>query len=375
MFMQSKKIKLFIFQPYPKFGGADRSIIKLINGLDNNDITLISLQKCNYNKYLNKKIKYKLLKSKRTIFSIPILRDYIKNEIRKNRDKKNIIISNQNFANIATIISLNNLNNIKKILIERNHLDELSFFYNLKDFFKKKIMLILIKIYYSKSDAVVGISKKLSLDLQKFINSKVITIYNPSLEEKIILNNKIKKIKLDKKKNIILNVGFLEKQKDQLTILKSINIIKRFKQNFLLILIGSGSEFDNLKNYIIKNNLKKFVKIYKNIKNSTLLYKRADLFVLSSIYEGLGNVLVEAIKYKCPVITSKCNSGPMEIIKNGRYGDFFLPGDYEKLAEKIINHFNNPQRLKQKLKIPSKHINKFSLKKNISEFEKLFNKI
>ena len=61
MFMQSKKIKLFIFQPYPKFGGADRSIIKLINGLDNNDITLISLQKCNYNKYLNKKIKYKLL--------------------------------------------------------------------------------------------------------------------------------------------------------------------------------------------------------------------------------------------------------------------------------------------------------------------------
>ena len=63
----------------------------------------------------------------------------------------------------------------------------------------KKIILILIKIYYSKSDAIVGISRKLSVDLEKFINSKVTTIYNPSFEDKIIRNNrgknKNKKIK------------------------------------------------------------------------------------------------------------------------------------------------------------------------------------
>ena len=85
--------------------------------------------------------------------------------------------------------------------------------------------------------------------------------------------------------------------------------------------------------------------------------------------------MVEAIKNKCPVITSTCNSGPMEIIQNGKYGDFFLPGDYKMLAKKIINHFNNPKRLKEKLNIPSKHINKFSLKKNVTEFNKLFNLI
>ena len=43
-----KKVRLFIFQPYPKFGGDDRSIIKLINGLNFDDITLISLSKCYY---------------------------------------------------------------------------------------------------------------------------------------------------------------------------------------------------------------------------------------------------------------------------------------------------------------------------------------
>lgn len=367
-----KKIKLFIFQPYPKFGGADRSIIKLINGLSFNDITLISLTSCKYHKYLNKKIEYKVLNSNRTLFSIFELKKFIKKETSKNSYKKNIIVSNQNFANVITIISLNKLKTIKKILIERNHLDELKFYKNIKDYIKKKIILLLIKIFYSKSDAIVGISKKLSFDLKNYINSNVITIYNPSLENKIIRNNKVKKVRIKSYKKIILNVGYLEKQKDQITILKSINILKNYYKNFLLIIVGEGSEHENLKNYINKNNLNKFVKIYKNVNNPELFYKKADLFVLSSIYEGLGNVLVEALKNKCPVITSSCNSGPMEIINNGKYGDYFSPGDCETLSKKILQHFNNPKKLKKKSEKSLNHINKFSLKKNIDDFNKLF---
>ena len=113
--------------------------------------------------------------------------------------------------------------------------------------------------------------------------------------------------------------------------------IKNYYKNFLLIIVGEGSEHENLKNYINKNNLNKFVKIYKNVNNPELFYKKADLFVLSSIYEGLGNVLVEALKNKCPVITSSCNSGPMEIINNGKYGDYFSPGDCETLSKKILH--------------------------------------
>jgi len=369
------KIKLFIFHPYPKFGGADRSIIKLINGLKIDDITFISLTKCKYGKYLNKKINYKILKSKTTFFSIFFLKNYIKDQIARNDSCKNIIISNQNFANVITMISLGNLTKIKKILIERNHLNELKYSNNIKDFIKKKIILILIKIFYSKSDAVIGISKQLSNDLSRFINKKVITIYNPSFEEKIIKNNKVIKTKIIKKKKIILNVGYLEKQKDQMTILKSINILKRYNQNFLLILVGNGNEYSNLKKYIKKNFLMKYVKIYKNVKNPIFFYKKADLFILSSIYEGLGNVLVEALKYKCPVITSSCKSGPMEIISNGKYGDFFEPGDYKDLSKKILNHLSRPEKLRKKLIIPKSHFDKFSLKRNICEFNQLFSKL
>ena len=374
--MQSKKeIKLYIFQPYPKFGGADRSIIKLINGLGYNDITLISLSKCKYQQYLNKKIKFKTLNSKKTFFSIFELKNYLNEEIEKNKHKKNIIISNQNFANVVTMISLGQVENIKKILVERNHLDELRFYKGIKDYIKKKIILFLIKVYYPKSDAIIGISKKLSDDLKNYINSKVITIYNPSLEEKIIQNNMIKKVKINRSKKILLNVGFFEKQKDQLTLLKSINILKKNYNNFYLLLVGDGSEYNNLSNYIKKNNLQKFVEIHRKIDNPVDFFKKADLFILSSIYEGLGNVLIEAIKYKCPIITTNCNSGPMEIISNGKYGDFFNPRDYQTLAKKILNHLKNPKKLKKKIKVPKSHLAKFSLKNNIRNFQKLFEKV
>ena len=138
-----KKVRLFIFQPYPKFGGADRSIIKLINGLNFDDITLISLSKCYYSRYLNKKIQYKILKSSRTLYCIFELRKFIQERISEKNSKKNIIISNQNFANIVTIISLKKITEIKKILIERNHLDELRFYKNIKDYidFDQDILL------------------------------------------------------------------------------------------------------------------------------------------------------------------------------------------------------------------------------------------
>ena len=371
----NNKVKLFVFQPYPKFGGDDRSIIKLINGLNHNDITIISISKCPYTKYLNKKIKFKQLKSKRVLFSIYELRSYIKKELFNNKFKKNIIISNQNFANVATILALKDVNKIKTILVERNHLDELKNYNGILDFLKKTLILMFIKIFYKNSNAVVGISKKVSRDLSLLTNRKVYTIYNPSLEDRIIKNNNIKKIKIYKAKKIIVSVGFLEKQKDHITILKAINILKENHKNFILILIGRGTQLKKLQNYIKINNLENYVEIYQNINNASQFYKMADLFILSSIYEGLGNVVVEALKHKCPVITSNCNAGPMEIINYGKYGDFFRVSDFKILSNKIANHLKNPNRLKLKSISAKKYINKFSLEQNIKKFNELFSKI
>tara|TARA_B100000989_G_scaffold90978_1_gene65836 strand:+ start:8932 stop:10056 length:1125 start_codon:yes stop_codon:yes gene_type:complete len=372
-----KKFNIFIFHPYPSFGGADRSIIRLINSNKNANFILISLTKCNYKKYLNKKIKYIQLSASRTIFSLFELRNIVLKLMRNLENGKNIFISNQNFANILTILSLKKIEKLKIILIERNHLDELYNYRNFVDFFKKKIILILIKLTYKKADFIVGISKKLTTDLSRFINKKVQLIYNPAMDEQLYKKNS-DKVKLNKrilKKNVILNIGFFEDQKDQITILKAFNLLKKEFNNIHLVLIGRGSKFNEFKSYVKINKLSKDVSFLTKINNPKNFYNIADLFVLSSKYEGFGNVIVEALKYNCPVITSNCQSGPMEIISQGKYGDFFNVGDYYQLRNKIKNFLIDKSKLKLKTIRAKNHVKKFIISKNKIAFDKLFYKI
>ena len=120
------------------------------------------------------------------------------------------------------------------------------------------------------------------------------------------------------------------------TLIKAFRLVLN-KINFYLIIIGYGSQFQKLKRIIKKNKLHKNVKILTNITNPFPYYKIAKIFVLSSKYEGFGNVLVEAAMFKVNVISSNCNSGPKEILLNGKGGQLFKVGDHFELSKKLWN--------------------------------------
>ena len=166
------KKNIIIFHPYPKAGGADRSIINLINGLTYSSVFFISIFKCKYKKKFKKKINFIQLKSNRVFFGMSELKKIVIKITQENNFSKNILISNQNFANVACAISLNNIKNLKLILIERNHINELFYFRSIKDFIKKTAILVAIKLFYRNANAIVGISKTLSKDLSQFIKKK-----------------------------------------------------------------------------------------------------------------------------------------------------------------------------------------------------------
>ena len=102
-------------------------------------------------------------------------------------------------------------------------------------------------------------------------------------------------------------------------------------------------------------------------------YKFADLFVLTSNFEGFGNVLVEAAIFNKPIISSNCNSGPVEILKNGKGGDLFEVGDYKQLSKKII--FNLNSNNKSKVMFMKKRIKDFNIDLITNKYKKLFKKI
>jgi glycosyltransferase involved in cell wall biosynthesis len=96
-----------------------------------------------------------------------------------------------------------------------------------------------------------------------------------------------------------------------------------------------------------------------------------DVFILSSIYEGLPNVLLEAITLKKFIISSSCPTGPKEILSNGKGGFLFNPGNYKLLAKKIEMFYLNQKKLKNKSAYAYRTLYRFDYKHNLNEYLKI----
>jgi glycosyltransferase involved in cell wall biosynthesis len=371
-----KKIKLIFFHPYSDVGGADNSLYRLIKNLNLNDfsITFLSLSDSFLKKKLNKKIKFIKLNASRTLFATNELRALLKKNINQNEFKKILLISNQNFANIITIFSTLYIDQVKTILIERNHLDELKFYNNFYDFLKKNILKLLIKQLYVRANMLIGISKKLSHDLQNFTKKKVTTVYNPSYDGAIHKQSKIT-TSLSNKYKYIINISRFTKRKDHSTTLKAFKMASEVLKDIKLLLIGYGPELKNIITMSKNLGIYNMIKIIKKCHNPFPFLRKSDLLILTSHYEGFGNVLVEALTLGVPVISTNCKSGPSEILLNGKGGDLIEIGDYKDLSKKIINHFVTPKRLLKKTMFAQKHLQRFEIKKHSKIYSNIFKKL
>ena len=374
-----KKVNLIFFHPYSALGGADKSLFRLINNIDLKKfkITFISLNKS----FLQKKLpntKFVRINSTRVIFSIFKLRKLLKNLIKKNDYEKNILISNQNYANIASFFSSRGLPNLKRIFIERNHIDELFFKKNILIYLKNLCIFFLIKLIYPKSDKVIAISKGLANCLQSISRkSKVKLIYNPAFDKEILsLSKKKINFKFNKKLKYIICVSRLTKRKGIEELVEAFSDSIKIDQNLRLILIGYGKNESNIYKLINNQKIGKFVKIIKNCDNPYPYIKKSDLFILNSKYEGFGNVIVESIYLDTPVISTNCNSGPSEILLNGKGGKLIkVYNNRHILSKEILKFFKNKKLLTKKNKFAKLNLDRFSIKNNVNEFNKLFIKI
>lgn len=366
------KKKIIFFHPYSVYGGADLSISKLIDSTPRefaiDFITLSKKPKIKF--YTKRKINIIKIASKSTLSSIFKLRKIIKKKSKF--FNKIILLSNQNFANILALISSFNIKNVKNISFERNHISELYNSDNKKIKIKNIIIKFLVKITYKFSDLIIGNSKELCNDLEKFIGRKVVNLYNfydyDSIKKKS--NTPLKK-KIKFRNNIIINVGRLVDQKNQILLLKSFNIVNRKNKNINLLIIGDGKKFKEFREYIIHHNLENNVQILRNIKNALPYIKKSDLYVSTSKYEGFPNVIIEATTLDVPIISTKYKSGLSEILLNGKGGLLISKKNPQIIAENIINYFSNKKFLKKKMRLSKKNLNRFNYKFGVVKYQKI----
>ena len=134
-------------------------------------------------------------------------------------------------------------------------------------------------------------------------------------------------------------MGRLTYQKNHILLIKALSQIEDL--NYKLIIVGNGREEINLRRYIEQNKLKKRIKIIKNISNANQYYIKSDVFILTSRFEGLPNVLIEAQLNKKFIISTDCPSGPKEILLNGKAGYLFRNENMNDLKKKINNYQKN----------------------------------
>jgi len=352
-----------LYNPYPSIGGVDTTIKNFFQSLDNSyKIEYITLKKTKRLKKLN--IKYTVINSSSTFKSFFKVYKIFKTD----SHEKKIFFSVQYFVNIWSIIFIKLFLKGKLFIYEVNHLNEFNYSNNIKEFLKKNIIKILIKILYKFPDIVASNSSELSYDLSKYVKRKVHTLYNPCFK-KITFRKKIYK---PKNKINLLNIGRFESQKDHFTLLKAIKY-SGIKDKINLVLVGYGKNYQKIKNYVKRNKIN--VKIFIKDEKLDKYYKKTNLYVCSSLYEGLPTTVIEAASYCLPIISSNFKSGSREIFQNGKAGFIFKIKDYKKLSKLLFKFYINPKLFYKKELICRSKLGRFSSKKNTDLFKKFITKL
>lgn len=224
----------------------------------------------------------------------------------------------------------------------------------------------LVKKLYNKADLIFtnSLGTRNSLDQDFGIDkNKIKVIYNPIDLQKI---TNLCHDNVDQEYDIV-NVGRLTKQKGQEYLIKALRYIEGAK----LVILGEGEEEKNLKKLVKRLNLEERVCFLGWQKNPFKYIAKAKVFVLSSLWEGLPNTLIEAMACGVPVVSTDCPSGPDEIISNNENG-ILIPLDDEKALALATTKILKDRVFAKKISINAKkRAQDFSLGKIIDQYEKI----
>jgi glycosyltransferase involved in cell wall biosynthesis len=194
-----------------------------------------------------------------------------------------------------------------------------------------------VRALYSWADEVVAVSHGVANDLRGFMGSrsKVPTvIYNSVVTPDIY---RMAQQAVDhpwfqqKDLPIVIGAGRFVRQKDFATLLRAFAQLQQ-TQPARLVLLGSGREQQTLQQLASDLGVSEHLWMPGFVDNPYAFLQKADVFALSSAWEGLPTVLIEALALGTPVVSTDCPSGPAEILQQGNYGHLVPVGDPAALA-------------------------------------------
>lgn len=146
----------------------------------------------------------------------------------------------------------------------------------------------------------------------------------------------------DDETRVLLSVGRIAQQKDLKTWLRVFNKVHEQNPRVRGVLAGKGPQREEVMAFADRLGIGDVVSMPGYVQNPYGFMHRSDVFLLSSKFEGLPTVLVEALACGCPVVSTDCPSGPREILDDGRYGHLVPVSDIDGLASAVEQTLEEP---------------------------------
>jgi glycosyltransferase involved in cell wall biosynthesis len=212
---------------------------------------------------------------------------------------------------------------------------------------KRKLTPQLVRWFFPWADAIVPVSAGVAEDLVSAFGlpkERIQVIHNPIVTS-ALLERSTRPVDhpwfAPGEPPVVLGVGRLTQQKDFPTLIRAFALVKQSCPARLVIL-GEGEERPHLEALVRELGVGEDVALPGFADNPYAYMAGASAFVLSSVWEGLPTVLVEAMAVGTPVVSTDCPSGPIEILENGQYGPLVASGDVRGLADAIVNTLDRP---------------------------------
>lgn len=234
----------------------------------------------------------------------------------------------------------------------------------------KKLGKRLLK--YSKIVTICNEMRKETEKLYPFLKDRIIKIYNPFNFDRILKYSEKKvekKYKKYFKQEFIISVMRLtENSKDFETLIEAWKKLEKENINIPLYILGEGPDRNMIENKIRDAHQENRIFLLGNMKNPYPWIKKSKMLIHSSKFEGFGLTLVEALILDKKVISSDCPIGPREILQEGKIGELYRVGDFEKLVVLIKKNIGKNSN---KNIIVKKEIEKYNVEKIIKEYEEV----
>ena len=335
--------RIALYLPSLRGGGTERNMLTLAKALARSglDVDLVlASAKGVYLSDVSPDVRLVDLGANRILKSLPALVSYLR------RERPNVLLSAMSHANVVAIWAraFSRLP-IRVFVSERSNLSQNVIQYGAN--IRIRIMAWVMSPSYLRADGVIAVSKGVAVDLAREIGyplERIHVVYNPM---DLVRIQQLSSATLDhpwftpNEPPVILSVGRIVPEKDFPTLLQAFCELRK-THAARLMLLGEGELRPKLESLAQKLGIEADISMPGFVDNPFVYMAHARLFVLTSRYEGLPTVLIEALACGCPVVSTDCPSGPAEILEDGKWGRLTPVGDIEALANAMKATLDEP---------------------------------